>query len=71
MKLSKILMTSSLILSSLFAAAQNKDAKETVFNPHWYIQGQFGVQETLGETCFGKLITPNGQLAVGYNFSSK
>lgn len=71
MKLSKILMTSSLVLSSLFAAAQNKEATETVFNPHWYLQAQFGVQETLGETSFGKLIAPNGQLAVGYNFSSK
>ena len=69
MKLSKIILTSSLVLSSLFAAAQDKEV--TAFNPHWYVQGQFGVQETLGETSFGKLLSPTGQLAVGYNFSSK
>ena len=62
-------MTSSLVLSSLFAAAQNKEV--TVFNPHWYLQGQVGVQETLGETSFGKLLAPNAQVAVGYDFSSK
>ena len=69
MKFSKIIMTSSLILSSLFAAAQDKEV--TAFNPHWYLQGQVGVQETLGETSFGKLLAPNAQVAVGYNFSSK
>lgn len=69
MKLSKIILTSSLVLSSLFAAAQDKEV--TAFNPHWYVQGQFGVQETLGETSFGKLLSPTGQLAVGYNFNSK
>lgn len=67
MKLSRILLSSSLILSSLFAAAQDKEV--TVFNPHWYVQGQFGIQETLGETCFGKLISPNAQIALGYNFN--
>lgn len=67
MRLSRILLSSSLILSSLFAAAQDKEV--AVFNPHWYVQGQFGIQETLGETCFGKLISPNAQIALGYNFN--
>ncbi len=69
MKFSKIIMTSSLILSSLFAAAQDKEV--TAFNPHWYLQGQVGVQETLGEASFGKLLAPNAQIAAGYQFSSK
>lgn len=67
MKLSRILLSSSLVLSSLFAAAQDKEV--AVFNPHWYVQGQFGIQETLGETSFGKLISPNAQIALGYNFN--
>lgn len=70
MKLSKILMSSALLLSGLFASAQQQEAKtEYVFNPHWYFQLQGGVQETLGETCFGKLLSPNAQIGLGYNFN--
>ncbi|MBQ0073017.1 MAG: OmpA family protein [Prevotella sp.] len=36
--------------------------------PGWYIQAQIGGQYTLGETTFGKLVSPNAQLGVGYNF---
>lgn len=62
-------MTSTLALSCLFAVAQDKEVTEYVFNPHWYLQGQVGVQETLGETSFGKLVSPTAQLGVGYNFN--
>lgn len=43
---------------------------ETVFNPHWYIRAQVGGQYTLGEIKFGDLVSPNAQVAAGYNFNS-
>ncbi len=70
MKLRNIILSSTIILSSLAAGAQNEQEKtELTFVPHWYIQGQFGAQETLGETSFGRLISPNAQIGVGYRFN--
>lgn len=68
MKLNKILLTSSILLGGLCANAQ-ETVTEYVFQPHWYGQAQFGLQETLGEGAFGKLLSPNAQLAVGYKFN--
>lgn len=68
MKLNKILLTASLLLGGLCANAQ-ETVTEYVFKPHWYGQAQFGMQETLGEGGFGKLLSPNAQLAVGYKFN--
>ncbi len=68
MKLNKILLTASLLLGGLCANAQ-ETVTEYVFQPHWYGQAQFGLQETLGEGAFGKLLSPNAQLAVGYKFN--
>ena len=42
---------------------------EYTYVPNWYIQGQFGGQETLGESSFGHLFSPNAQIAVGTNFN--
>lgn len=70
MKLNKILLSAAVALCSLTAGAQ--EAQEVVsytFNPHWFVQGQFGGQETLGEGAFGRLAAPNAQLAVGYKFN--
>jgi len=39
------------------------------FNPHWFIQGQIGGQYTLGELKFADLLSPNAQIAVGYEFN--
>ena len=48
-------------------------AQETIteysYVPNWYIQGQFGGQETLGETSFGHLFNPNAQITIGHNFN--
>jgi outer membrane protein OmpA-like peptidoglycan-associated protein len=68
MKLNKILLTASLLFGGLCANAQ-ETVTEYVFLPHWYGQAQFGMQETLGEGGFGKLLSPNAQLAVGYKFN--
>ncbi len=62
----KSIFSALLALSCLAVSAQQV---ENVFNPHWYVQGQFGAQYTLGELKFGDLISPNAQLAVGYNFT--
>ncbi len=68
MKLHKILLTASILLGSLCASAQ-EEVIEYDFNPHAFGQLQIGGQETLGEGKFGKLLSPNAQLAVGYQFS--
>ena len=51
-------------------AASAQEAKTVnVFNPHLYGQVQIGGQYTLGEIGFGKLLSPNVQIGVGYNFN--
>ncbi len=64
-------MTCSLVLSALTSGAQTKEitVTEDAYKPNWYIQGQFGVQETLGEPEFSDLLSPNAQIGVGYNFN--
>ncbi len=71
MKFSRIILTCSLALSALTSGAQTKEitVTEDAYKPNWYIQGQFGVQETLGESQFGDLLSPNAQIGVGYNFN--
>ena len=68
MKLNKILLTASLLFGGLCANAQ-ETVTEYEFQPHWYGQAQIGLQETLGEGAFGKLLAPNAQLAAGYKFN--
>ena len=48
----------------LSASAQEADTKE-VFNPHWYVQAQAGIQNTLGEVKAKDLISGNAQIAAG------
>lgn len=70
MKLNKILFSAVLAACTAFgASAQAVEEYEYVFQPHWYGQLQFGAQETLGEGPFGKLLSPNAQIALGYNFN--
>ena len=72
MKINKLLLSASFALCAAFAAnAQvvEEEVTEYVFQPHWYIQGQVGMQETLGETSFGRLSSFNAQIGVGYRFN--
>ena len=69
MKFKSILLSSLLAMGCTVASAQEADKTVNVFNPHWYVQGQIGGQYTLGEIGFGKLLSPNAQLGVGYNFN--
>lgn len=68
MKFKSILLSGLLAMGCTAASAQ--EAKTVnVFNPHGYGQVQIGGQYTLGEIGFGKLLSPNAQLGVGYNFN--
>ena len=73
MKINKLILSAIIALGGAFSAnAQNVAVEETenVFQPHWYIMGQVGGQETLGETSFGRLASFNAQIGVGYRFNS-
>lgn len=59
----KLLLTLSMVCLSLGAFAQSE------FYPHSYLQLQGGAGLTVGEADFGKLISPAGALAVGYQFT--
>ena len=66
----KVILSCLMLMGVLSASAQEqKGTTEYVFQPHWYIQLQGGAQYTIGETKFSKLISPNVQAAVGYQFS--
>ena len=71
MKINKLLLSASFALCAAFMANAQEAAEETeyVFQPHWYIQGQVGMQETLGETSFGRLSSFNAQIGAGYRFN--
>lgn len=66
--MNKILLAGAMLFASASMMAQ-ETVTEYTYNPNWYIQGQFGGQETLGESSFGHLFNPNAQIAVGYNFT--
>ncbi len=68
MKLNKILLAGAALFAGASAMAQ-ETITEYSYVPNWYIQGQFGGQETLGESSFGHLFSPNAQVAGGYNFN--
>lgn len=80
MNIKKTLFAACLASLSLCASAQEvakvkglpvyKDTVVYDVVPGWYVQGQIGGQYTLGEISFGKLISPNAQVAVGYTFGN-
>ena len=69
MNFKKIIFSTLLAAGCLSAFAQEAEETIEVFNPHWYVQGQLGGQYTLGEVKFGKLLSPNFQIAGGYQFT--
>ena len=69
MNFKKTLLT-VLVAMGCSAAMAQQTTTETVFNPHWYVRGQIGGQYTLGEVKFSDLVSPNAQIAAGYNFTS-
>lgn len=73
MKAMKTLLAAALLAVSAAAKAQATytDANETryVFKKHMFVDLQGGVQFTRGEAKFRKLISPNFQIGLGYQFS--
>lgn len=66
MNVKKLVLTSAIALGALTGYAQQaEDVVVYDFVPTWYVQGQIGGQETLGEGSFGDLLSPNVQLSVG------
>lgn len=64
-------MTAMLLSSAASAQATYTDAEENTyeFKKHLFLDVQGGAQYTLGEAKFDKLISPNAQLGLGYQFS--
>lgn len=66
MKFKKAILYSVLVLGAVSVSAQEIAYD---FTPHWYVQGQFGGQHTLGEVSFKNLNSLNAQLGLGYEFT--
>lgn len=70
MNMKKSILSCLLALGCLAASAQDKQPEiEYVFNPHWFVQIQPGIQHTEGEIAFGKLNSFNIQIAGGRQFT--
>ena len=73
MKTSKILVLSAIFFYSLGSSAQttymDKEGSKYEFKKHAFLNLQGGAQYTLGEAKFDKLLSPNVQFGIGYQFS--
>jgi outer membrane protein OmpA-like peptidoglycan-associated protein len=68
--MNKIILSAVLASTFVGAYAQEEETKVVEeFNPHFYVGAQIGAQYTLGEVNFGNLVSPNGQVLFGYNFT--
>ena len=67
MKTLKSLLVAALL--SVGFAAHAQEASEYTFKKHAFLQLQGGVQHTIGEAKFSDLLSPNLQVALGYQFS--
>jgi len=68
MNFKKILFTLLLSAGCFSASAQQTETVEA-FNHHWFLQAQGGAQYNVGEVKFKKLVSPNVQIAAGYQFT--
>ena len=73
MNIFKTLMAAALLAVGTTASAQavyqEADGTKYVFQKHLFLNLEGGAQYTLGEAKFSKLISPNVQLGLGYQFS--
>ena len=69
----KTILAAAFLMLSMGASAQAtytaKDGCEYTFQKHWFLNLEGGAQYTLGETKFRRLISPNVQLGIGYQFN--
>lgn len=68
MTVKKFSLLALLAAFQVSASAQEVNEEVVKFHPHWYLQVQGGASYTRGETSFGDLLSPAGQVAVGYRF---
>ena len=73
MRTIKCLVTAALLAVGMTANAQatytTAEGTKYVFEKHLFLNLEGGAQYTLGEAKFSKLISPNVQLGLGYQFS--
>ena len=73
MKTMKSLFVAGLLAMGMTASAQAtyelQDGTKYVFEKHMFFNLEGGAQYTLGEAKFSKLLSPNVQLGLGYQFS--
>jgi outer membrane protein OmpA-like peptidoglycan-associated protein len=73
MKRMKSILAAAMLMLSMGASAQATytatDGTQYVFKKHWFLDLEAGGQYTLGETKFRRLLSPNVQGAIGYQFN--
>ena len=69
----KMILAAALLTFTMSASAQatytDKEGAVYIFQKHWFLEVEGGAQYTLGETKFRRLLSPNAQLGIGYEFS--
>ena len=70
MKITRLIVVAMLlVLTGGVAFAQQSKTDETLeFKPHWSLGVQGGVSQTLGESSFGKLLSPSVLLSTQWHF---
>ena len=73
MKSMKTLLAAAMLMFTVSASAQatytDKEGAVYIFQKHWFLELEGGAQYTLGETKFSRLLSPNAQLGIGYQFN--
>ncbi len=73
MKSMKTLLAAAMLMFTVSASAQatytDKEGAVYIFQKHWFLELEGGAQYTLGETKFRRLLSPNVQLGLGYQFN--
>ena len=68
-----MLLAGALLTFAMGASAQatytDKEGAVYTFQKHWFLELEGGAQYTLGETKFRRLLSPNVQLGIGYQFN--
>ena len=69
----KMLLAAAMLTFTMSASAQatytDKEGAVYTFQKHWFLELEGGAQYTLGETKFRRLLSPNVQLGIGYQFN--
>lgn len=71
MKITRLIVVTMLLAlagGGIAVAQQSKTDESLEFRPHWSLGVQGGVSQTLGESSFGKLLSPSATLAAQWHF---